>query len=104
MTQVCWKVSYISLSLYGIVRREALRMAVEWCKRVSKSNVVVSICSDSNYVLSLLSNTTNILEWGSTKTKDAFIFDGPCEFHMVNIDILYPAARTFFHLANHQRT
>jgi hypothetical protein len=84
-------------SLYAC--REALRAAAQWLDYQEEAKEMdLTIETDSNYVLDLLQNTTQVLEWGRAATKDAFCYTGPAPLHQVNRDILYPLARTYYHL------
>jgi hypothetical protein len=84
-------------SLYAC--REALRAAAQWLDYQEEAKEMeITIETDSNYVLDLLQNTTQVLEWGRAPTKDAFCYTGPAPLHQVNRDILYPLARTYYHL------
>jgi hypothetical protein len=84
-------------SLYAC--REALRVAAQWLDYQEEAKEMdITIETDSNYVLDLLQNTTQVLEWGKAATKDAFCYTGPAPLHQVNRDILYPLARTYYHL------
>jgi hypothetical protein len=84
-------------SLYAC--REALRAAAQWLDYQEEAREMeLTIETDSNYVLDLLQNTTQVLEWGSATTKDEFRYTGPLPLHQINRDILYPLARTYYHL------
>jgi hypothetical protein len=84
-------------SLYAC--REALRAAAQWLDYQEEAlEMELTIETDSNYVLDLLQNTTQVLEWGSATTKDDFCYTGPNPLHQINRDILYPLARTYYHL------
>ena len=69
-------------------------------RQAKPQQYILTIITDSNYCLDLLHNETQILEWGQAESKDDFKFSGPGQIHLANIDILYPLARTFFHLVN----
>lgn len=88
-------------SLYAC--REALRVATKWLSLITSPNAVISIVSDSNYVLELLHNSSQIMEWGRAETRGDFVFTGPVELHMANPDILYPLARTYYRLVEQDR-
>ena len=85
-------------SLYAC--REALRAASQWLEYQEEPHrtIDITIETDSNYVLDLLRNTSQVLEWGKAKTKDDFVYTGPLPVYQVNQDILYPLARIFYHL------
>jgi ribonuclease HI len=84
-------------SLYAC--REALRAATQWLDYQEEAQEVeISIETDSNYVLDLLQNTTQVLEWGKATSKADFLYTGPAPLYQVNRDILYPLARTYYHL------
>jgi mTERF len=90
-------------SLY--VAREALRAAAEFLNmnpEGAPSDVVV--VTDSHYVLDLLRNGTQVVEWGKAETASAFQYDGPLERFQANVDILYPLARTWYNLAKRNCT
>ena len=88
--------SHPRCSLYAC--REAIRVATQWTKSVRKAYVEIEIITDSNYVMALLQNTTQVLEWGRADHRDNFTFSGPGPLYKANPDILYPLSRSLFHL------
>jgi hypothetical protein len=85
-------------SLYAC--HEALRVATEWISSSAESNATITIVCESNYVLDLLHNTSQLMEWGSAESSADFVYTGPGLLHKANPDILYPLARKVFHLHN----
>ena len=79
--------------------REALRVATEWLTQQPPcTQTAIELVTDSHYVLDLLKNTTSLNEWGRHETRADFKYTGPGPTHRVNPDILYPLARTHYHL------
>jgi hypothetical protein len=83
-------------SLYVV--REALRVALELAKVMPSTYDEVVVVTDSHYVVDLLGNSSKVMEWGEAETATAFRYDGPLKRYQANLDILYPLARTCFHL------
>jgi hypothetical protein len=83
-------------SLYAAF--QALRIAREWLKHISAPTVVIYIASDSNYVVNLLTNTTQLFEWGRTEKRKDFMVYGQGNPNEVNPDILFPLSRLYFRL------
>jgi hypothetical protein len=83
-------------SLYAAF--QALRVAREWLKQISSHSAVIHIASDSNYVVNLLKNTTQLFEWGRAEKRKDFVVDGQGNPHEVNPDILFPLSRLYFRL------
>lgn len=80
-------------SLYSC--REAIRLASQWLTHVSQLNAIVTIICESNYVLGLLQNSTQVMEWGCVETKSDILYNGPGSVCMANTDILYPLSRAY---------
>ena len=108
-------------SLY--VCRQALRIAREWIAREHEQDIAagrtgpvdydIVLVTDTSYVSQLLSNTSQLLEWGKLEQKrragPAAVnacsqLDVPMPSHLVNPDILYPLAQTWLHIMNQQST
>ena len=85
-------------SLYAC--REAIRVATQWVRSVRAPSANIEIVTDSSYVLDLLENTTQVLEWGSAKTRKEFCYTGSGPLYKANPDILYPVARSLYHLVH----
>jgi hypothetical protein len=88
---------------------EALRVCREWVRRGQKNSILSSfeltLVTDSNYVVDMVSNTTKLLEWGYPNSQQTFVYasEGTSELPKVskqraNIDILYPLARAYYDL------
>jgi mTERF len=88
-------------SLYAC--HEALRVATEWITSNAESNATITIVCESNYVLDLLQNTSQLMEWGSAESIADFVYTGPGLLHKANPDILYPLARKVLHLHDKHR-
>jgi hypothetical protein len=83
-------------SLYVV--REALRVAMELATVMPGAYDDVVVVTDSHYVVNLVGNSTRVVEWGEAQTATAFRYDGPLRRYQANLDVLYPLARTCFHL------
>lgn len=98
--------------------REAIRVATEWCnKRIINNNntsttikkVHITIITESNYVIELLQNTTQLSILGNCKTKDdieIYTKNGlqlpSTKRYTINPDILHPLAISYNQLVNKQ--
>ena len=89
-------------SLYACL--EALRVATQWVKNAPQGNSMnIQIHTDSIYVVELLQNSSQILEWGRQQTKDDFLVSWAnssyiCDLYQANSDILYPLCRSYLRL------
>jgi hypothetical protein len=84
------------------VCREAIRVASQWLSSVETPSADIEIMSDSSYVVELLRNTTQVLDWGSAETRSEFTYTGEGPSYRANPDILYPVARSLYHLMNQE--
>jgi len=108
-------------SLY--VCRQALRIAREWIAREHERDTAagrtepvdyeIVLVTDTSYVSQLLSNTSQLLEWGKLEQErraapeaaNAYPkLDVPMPSHLVNADILYPLTQTWLHIVNQPST
>ncbi len=85
----------------------ALRVVVELLASdpmFETCDVTVDIITDSTYLVALLRDSEALGRWGSHSRRKDFVYDGPEQPWVVNADLLYPLARTFYRVTKQMLT
>ena len=81
----------------------ALRVATELIASdptLKEYDVNLDIITDSGYIVQLLRDPEALLKWGSHSRRKDFVYDGPEPLWRVNVDLLYPLARTYYRMTH----